>query len=82
MGTVGTMISVRKNTSGQNVKILKTAKSQKAVRNGTPKGTKDMPQEIADLKMVVPINTKSQPPMKIMNSGKKNFKRWKKYFII
>ena len=37
MGTVGTMISVRKNTSGQNVKILKTAKTQKNCQKWHPK---------------------------------------------
>ena len=57
MGTVSTKISIRKKHFSIEVKILKNAKTLKAVRNGTQKGAKDFSQEVADLKMVVHINT-------------------------
>jgi hypothetical protein len=68
MVTVGSKVSATRYTSVQNVQILKDARTLKAVKNGIQKGATDMPLEAADLKMVVPINTKSQPQMKILNN--------------
>ena len=66
--TVGTRKNARKDISVENVKTLTTVQTPKAALKGTPKDTKNMHQEIADLEMIALKNTKSQQKNRIMKT--------------
>ena len=56
LASVGTEMSVRKNTSRVNVNILMAARPPKAVKKDTPKGAENMTLDIVGLKVIVLTN--------------------------